>query len=287
MKVQIIFNKVKNKSLANLGIISYKQALEKIGYTVQLSFKDIDKTFQTYQFSSDVVGNATSIQEKDLIPFMEDGNRITICILGSDSSVPRQSNPVQYPINKNGNTLIVIPEHWYGNDFESLSLFLLHETAHAGFFFSGKKDTVHTVPDKYGSIVDGNRVYYLDLLKELKNDLEQTMATYKYFKPSEIIGLKPELVQKLDEARGLAGVPFPIGSGLRTPDKNAAVGGVENSAHLTGEAVDIKCDTSEKRWKMLNALIQVGFNRIGINKTSIHCDISKTLPQNMIWTYYK
>lgn len=176
MKLQFIYNKVNNSSLANLGVADYISQLKSIGYTVELSFKTINKTFTTYQFSSDVVGNATSVNQNELIPFMEDGNRLTIFILGSDSSNPHQSNPVQYPVNKNGNTIIVIPEHWYGLDQTTLSMYLLHETAHAGFFFANKKDTVHTPPDKYGSIVDGNRVYYIDLLKELKPILDTTIV---------------------------------------------------------------------------------------------------------------
>lgn len=144
------------------------------------------------------------------------------------------------------------------------------------------KDDKPEDPDSNFSVTWETYKKYLPELNNLNK-----MPTYKYFKPNEITGLKPELVQKLDEARGLAGVPFPIGSGLRTPDKNAAVGGVENSAHLTGEAADIRCTDSVKRLKMLKAFLQVGFTRIGIGKDFIHVDISKTLPQNVIWTYYQ
>ncbi len=172
MKIQFIFNKVKNPILAKQGIEHYIQELKSLGYTIDSSEKTIDKTFTTYITSSDVVSSANSVFPSDLIPFMEAGNRLSIFILGESSSNPRQSNPYQYGVNIFGNTPIVIPEHWYGGDFKTLSLYLLHETSHAGFFFAGKKDTVHTVPAKYGSIVDGNRVYYKDLLKELKSVLE-------------------------------------------------------------------------------------------------------------------
>jgi hypothetical protein len=36
---------------------------------------------------------------------------------------------------------------------------------------------------------------------------------------------------------------------------------------------------------MLNALLEVGFNRIGIAGTFIHIDIDKNKSQNVIWTY--
>lgn len=137
--------------------------------------------------------------------------------------------------------------------------------------------------------VDGNFAITWNSYKKYLTELNNLnkMPTYKYFKDKEIVGLKPELVEKLDKARGIAGFPFVIVSGFRTAEHNAEVGGVENSAHTLGEAVDLSCPDSSKRWKMLNALLQVGFNRLGINKTTIHADISKTLPGNVVWTYYK
>lgn len=106
---------------------------------------------------------------------------------------------------------------------------------------------------------------------------------YKYFKPNEIENLKPELVSLLDQARGLADTAFIITSGFRTAEHNAEVGGAEDSAHLTGEAVDIACVNSQRRFRIVKALLQVGFNRIEIAQTHIHCDISKTHPQDVIF----
>lgn len=138
---------------------------------------------------------------------------------------------------------------------------------------------------------DGNFAEAFKRLEPYKNKfMTTTQPTYKYFKPNEIVGLKPELVQMLDKARGLAGVPFSISSGFRTPDKNSAVGGVENSAHLLGKAVDIHCGSSVHRLKMLTALLSVGFTRMGIGSDFIHVDIgtdADNLPQNVCWTYYK
>jgi len=43
----------------------------------------------------------------------------------------------------------------------------------------------------------------------------------------------------LEPLREFAGQPIIIGSGYRCPDLNKSVGGVPNSQHQTGEAVDI------------------------------------------------
>lgn len=88
----------------------------------------------------------------------------------------------------------------------------------------------------------------------------------------------------LDLARSLAGVPFKISSGYRCNKHNKHVGGVKNSAHLKGLAVDIEVPDNVSRLKILRALVIVGFNRIGISKGFIHADIDKSKPDN-VWLY--
>lgn len=91
-------------------------------------------------------------------------------------------------------------------------------------------------------------------------------------------------LHKLDEARELAGVPFKITSGYRSPQHNLDVGGRVGSSHIKGIAVDIACVNSHQRQKILTALIQVGFKRIGIGKSFIHSDLDSDKP-NAIWLY--
>jgi len=106
---------------------------------------------------------------------------------------------------------------------------------------------------------------------------------YKYFSSKEIVGLKPELVELLDIARGKAGIPFVITSGHRTKSHNKEVGGVENSSHTTGLAVDLSAPTDSKKFVILKALLDVGFNRIGVYATHIHADMDSTKRQNVLW----
>ena len=105
----------------------------------------------------------------------------------------------------------------------------------------------------------------------------------RFFSDEEIVGLSDELVEKLDQARGFAGVPFIITSGLRTAGHNHTVGGVPDGAHETGEGVDVACTTSRVRHKMLPALYLAGFVRVGVYDLHLHGDVAARLPQDVTW----
>lgn len=100
-------------------------------------------------------------------------------------------------------------------------------------------------------------------------------------------GVEPnaDLVLKLERAREIAQVPFIITSGIRSDEHNAMVGGSPGSSHLTGHAVDIYCESSRHRMIMLDALIEVGFDRIGIGRDFIHVDNDRSKPSNVCWLY--
>jgi len=99
--------------------------------------------------------------------------------------------------------------------------------------------------------------------------------------------MNKEFLYMLDEARGTASVPFIITSGYRCPVYNMTVGGKDNSAHKYGLAADIQCLTSSDRFLIVDALIAVGFDRIGIGHGFIHVDYDLTKPTEMMWDYYK
>ncbi len=104
-----------------------------------------------------------------------------------------------------------------------------------------------------------------------------------YFSDEEVRGLDPTLVALLSHARQLAGVPFVITCGLRTPEHNASVGGASNSAHLRGLAVDLRAHDSHSRFKILAALFAVGIRRFEVVASDghVHADIDSSLPQDV------
>ena len=103
---------------------------------------------------------------------------------------------------------------------------------------------------------------------------------YKYFRAHEIRGLKPKLVDMLDVARELAGIPFVITSGKRSYKENKEVGGVEESSHLTGEAVDIRARNNEEHFVITQGLMMAGFTRISRSYPKhVHVDVDIDKPQ--------
>lgn len=109
------------------------------------------------------------------------------------------------------------------------------------------------------------------------------MSKFTHFKDDEVKGLDQELVAMLDWSRGRSGVPFLITSGLRTPEHNETVGGVQDSAHTRGLAVDLRVLNDGDRYKMVQAMLLAGFKRIGIYDKHVHCDRDASLPQNVMW----
>ena len=105
----------------------------------------------------------------------------------------------------------------------------------------------------------------------------------KYFKEVEY-KMDADFLAKLDKAREFAKVPFVINSAYRSPEHAESIKN-PTSSHIKGLAVDIKATDSRTRYTVLNALIQVGFNRIGIADTFIHVDDDKDKSQQVIWTY--
>jgi len=116
---------------------------------------------------------------------------------------------------------------------------------------------------------------------------------FKYFKYEEFDSpdiqgsgqmMCDTIIEMLDQVREEYGKPIRISSGYRTEEANLKAGGVKNSSHLKGLAVDIKVKNSRERYKLLFILMKY-FHRIGVAKSFIHVDIDEDKPQGVIWVY--
>lgn len=63
----------------------------------------------------------------------------------------------------------------------------------------------------------------------------------------------------LDPLRTIYGAPIKVNSGFRTPEVNRKVGGVSNSQHLRGEAVDITASCPIENRKLFQMIALDGF----------------------------
>ena len=88
--------------------------------------------------------------------------------------------------------------------------------------------------------------------------------------------IQPLLMQILDRARRWSGHPIKVISGLRCEKWNSIQGGVANSQHMYGEAMDIRIDgvsASELlAWMKKQTEVRYCY---AINSTNVHFDIPK------------
>ena len=94
-----------------------------------------------------------------------------------------------------------------------------------------------------------------------------------------------ELILQLTNMEIALGRTLIYNSGFRCEECNKKAGGVKDSAHMRGKAVDIKCNTSGERFVLVKAALEQGFKRIGIGKRIIHLDVDGSLPQKVAWLY--
>lgn len=96
-----------------------------------------------------------------------------------------------------------------------------------------------------------------------------------------------ELMYMLDAARDYAQIPIVLNCAYRSVAWDKSKGRLGTSAHTLGKAVDIRCNSSTNRYKLIVALIEAGFNRVGIAKTFIHVDMSgpPRHSSDVVWLY--
>ena len=126
------------------------------------------------------------------------------------------------------------------------------------------------------------------MMKNLNSDFHLYFEYSEFDSPDQKGSYKHmdvEFLNKLAQARKIAAVGFKITSGYRSPEHNSKVGGVSNSSHTLGHACDIYAPTSRQKYIIINALLQAGFDRIGVAKNFIHVDDDPSKNEEVIWTY--
>ena len=95
-------------------------------------------------------------------------------------------------------------------------------------------------------------------------------------------------LNRLEKAREMVDgqMVFKINSGYRSKNWNDNVLKAKfNSSHKLGKAADISFNGSRERFLLINSLLSVGFNRLGIGNRFVHVDNDIDKDWNVIWTY--
>jgi len=90
--------------------------------------------------------------------------------------------------------------------------------------------------------------------------------------------MRRKVVQVADRAREHFGKPGHVVSGLRCPRHNADSGGVENSQHMSGEAIDLRIEgvSADALLAFVTAQPEIRY-AYSINETNVHFDIPREL----------
>jgi hypothetical protein len=106
--------------------------------------------------------------------------------------------------------------------------------------------------------------------------------TEQYNPPALVISNIRRVNEYLERMRAEMNRPLRITSGYRCERVNRKVGGVGNSMHLTGEAIDIAYNSIPDALMLVDAGISAGFTRIGLGGGFIHFDLK---PTKTVWIY--
>ena len=111
------------------------------------------------------------------------------------------------------------------------------------------------------------------------------MSRCKYFTDEELTGMVDDVCFKLDRAREFFDGPMELTCGYRSPEHNAEIGGVPDSAHTKGMAADVKAPLdAAMREKMMWAFGAAGFRRVESAPKHFHVDTDDlTKPSPCFW----
>ena len=104
----------------------------------------------------------------------------------------------------------------------------------------------------------------------------------QYNPPPSILANIRRINEYVERIREEMNRPLKITSGYRCKRVNDKVGGVGNSMHLTGEAVDIAYNSIPDALRLIDAGIAAGFTRIGLGGGFVHFDLK---PSKTVWIY--
>ena len=93
------------------------------------------------------------------------------------------------------------------------------------------------------------------------------------------------IVETVQRLREYLQKPVIITSAYRCPVHNRRIGGIKNSAHVRGYALDVKCTNSKDRQRILEFLMVRVVRRVGIHPRFIHFDIDPDKPSRRLWLY--
>ena len=99
-----------------------------------------------------------------------------------------------------------------------------------------------------------------------------------------VIRTSPTLMNLCDKGREMTGIPWVVNSAYRCAEHNANVGS-SSDVHVKGLAVDVGAKNSRDRFLVMQAMMQLGFRRIGVHKEFIHGDIDHDKPEELLWIY--
>ena len=92
-----------------------------------------------------------------------------------------------------------------------------------------------------------------------------------------------EFMRRVQVLRDIINRPLVVNSAARCVSHNRAVGGGENSQHLTGNAIDLRVNSGTEAFQIAEWAIRLGFTGIGIANNFIHIDTRQSMPT--IWRY--
>lgn len=295
MKITLLKQNIKDEGAITRGMAGVVQALNSINFPITVIVKPTTRIFTSMAFENTTIGKGNCIVPEQILAEVDGTDDIAFLLFSNKNIVPPPLNPVHTPIKKGNTTPCQMCEEWY-NDFDNVfEEFFLHEMCHAIYFLVGQSanDKTHFKYDPSWNNQFNQKTnieYYLFLITILMpawNTYKAgttPMPTYKYFKSSEVVGLQDSFVKKLDQARGIAGVPFIISSGYRDAKHNTEVGGVPDSSHESGLAVDLLVRDPVSGEKINAALHQVGLQRFGYYQDGhIHVDDDLSKPHPCFW----